>query len=686
MGWFRALKQRGRPAHEGAIAACLGAIAAYSQPGIGLAPLMPVGLIALAFLAAQARSFLGAAWIGFAFGVAISGVVTIGSLDWAPIVPIALTLIGTFLYSVPQAMLARAAGRHSFGIGAFAATAAAWSLILKADDLLGFPTKGEGLSAMASAPLLMASARLWGSNMVCGILVAGSLGCGVRLAQSSGRTWREISSALEPILAALSLLLVGSGIAHLTAAPKSATLTVGIPQMNVPSAYFTHRQYVPELEDAFEDVFSRQLERLQGVDLLALTETFDGSFPLLVPRLRQRFQSYARLQQQAVLLSSYLPSENGGLYNAVGGIDAQGRLVGVHRKVNLAPFGEVEFEHGNTFRPLPLLSGARVGVLICQESVLTEGPYALAKNGANLLVGPTSDVTFGSGLLTFEHLALARMRAIETGRALIWASAAGPSGAVDRWGEFTRAGPFREAAAVRVSADLHDDMTPFLRTVWLWPSVSALILIGLALRSKGPRQLMPAPGPPVGTVRGLAELALSLALAFVLSIGSGGAIELANGTPERARRSMWQLLHPGQQYLGTTSLERFRTDIAQSDRSALAYYLGHYGQRAAVAPRSRSTAPSSLHDLALELNQTWAFPTREQPLDFDSAPRIGALVRTKAGEFGVTTSNRFHEIWLFLPTNVEVRHLTPAEARALLESTCLVPAGDLELNRAETTK
>ncbi len=464
-GFLKVLQRRGRPAHEAALALGAGALAAYGQPGIGLAPMMPIALIALSFWAARARSFFAAARIGIAFGLGIFWVITISSREWTLLVPIVLTLVGTGLYALPQTLLAHAVSRRSFGLAAFCATAAVWKLCMDAGDYLGFPTKGEGLAAIAGAPVLMAGARLVGSSLVCGIMVSGTIGCGVRLAESAPLRLARIPSALAPLTAALGLLLLASATAHISAPKAESVLQVGIPQMNVPSVYFAQRMQHPELTDAFEEVLAKQLRELADVDLLALTETYDGSYSLLVPKVRRRFQNYARQQQQAVLLSSYLAAEDGGIYNAVGSIDASGRLVAVHRKVNLAPFGEVEYEHGSAFRAAAILPGVRVGILICQESLLTEGPHALASSGANLLVSRRVTSLSTAGCSASNTWRWHRMRAIETGRSLVWASAGGPSGAVDRWGNFEAGGPLRGPAAVRASVELHDEVTPYLRTI-----------------------------------------------------------------------------------------------------------------------------------------------------------------------------------------------------------------------------
>jgi hypothetical protein len=163
---------------------------------------------------------------------------------------------------------------------------------------------------------------------------------------------------------------------------------------------------------------------------------------------------------------------------------------------------------------------------------------------------------------------------------------------------------------------------------------------------------------------------------WALAIGSAGAVEIVNGTPERAKRSALELLHRTVPYLGQGSLARFQTDFAHSASGALAYYLDYYGQRtlpSAVTPR---TVDPTLHDLAEELRVVQRFPTREQNYDFANPPRVPALLRTKAGEFCVATTDRARRVWLFTPTRADVQELMVGEAEALLGPSALVPGYD----------
>jgi apolipoprotein N-acyltransferase len=674
------LSGRGWPFRQAALALLAGALTAHGEPGVGLAPLFLVGLVAFAFLTARARSSLAAGSIGAFYGAAMFAVIMISSLDWGWIVPIALTLVGVALYGLPLALWSHWASRRIHGTVLFVATAAAWSLCMDVGDLVGFPSKCEALSAVAFAPVLMGGCRLFGSNVACGILMAGAVGCGTALARLSTRDLREMARALTPLGASLALLLAASGLARMSAPSASASVTVGVPQLNVPSDYFIQRQAVPERTDQLEERFSQQLRELGDVDLLALTETYDGTFPLQVPRLRERFRNYAKLQQQGLLLTSYLVGKAGGGLNAVGGIDANGALVGVHRKVNLAPFGEVELERGAGFHALPVLPNVRVGALICQEALLAEGSRALTRDGANLLVTTTSDISFGSGILGFGHLAAARLRAIEVGRAMVWASNGGPSGAISRWGDFRAAAPFREPAAAKMSVELFQDTAPFLRVSWLWPPLCAGLLLFFLLRSRARAALQPSTQRRLSTARGALELGLALALAAIATVASPATVEAMSGDGARARQAVLELVGRAGSDLGPTTLARFHTDAEHSAQGALAFYLDYYGDRRLPSSVELTAANPTLRDLSRELTVTEDFPTREVVLNFKALPRASALVRTKAGEFGVLTSNSLNVVGLFLPTQSRQTQLTYAQARLLLEPTALLPENDPSLD------
>jgi hypothetical protein len=302
---------RGRGLRVAAQAAIAGTLIAFGEPGVGCTPLLLLGLIALATLAARASSARAAAGIGAISGLSAAGAVTIAGANWGIPVAVALTCLGVALYAVPQALLAYWVSRHFSGLRAFVFVVATWSLCIGLGELIGFPMQGEALGAVASVPLLLSSARWFGIDILCGVMIAGSICCGIELARAD-ELKTKLQRALLPLLASGTLLLVLGTAARLQAPGASASIAVGIPQMNVPSEYFKLRQAIPERRDAFEALFSEQVQALRDADLLVLSETYDGAFPLLVPSLRRGFESHARLQRQAVLITSYLVADDGG--------------------------------------------------------------------------------------------------------------------------------------------------------------------------------------------------------------------------------------------------------------------------------------------------------------------------------------------------------------------------------------
>lgn len=68
-----------------------------------------------------------------------------------------------------------------------------------------------------------------------------------------------------------------------------------------------------------------------------------------------------------------------------------------------------------------------VGVLICFEIAVDQVPRQLVNGGAEVIFSQTNNSDFGTSDEAYQQLAIARIRAIETGRALVNISTVGPS-------------------------------------------------------------------------------------------------------------------------------------------------------------------------------------------------------------------------------------------------------------------
>lgn len=123
-------------------------------------------------------------------------------------------------------------------------------------------------------------------------------------------------------------------------------------------------------------------------------------------------------------------------------LDPSGRLLSQYDKIHLVPFGEYiplkqwlgfaetltaeagDFVAGTRF-VVTKLPGGRVSALICYEAIFPELSRRFVEEGAEGLVNISNDGWFGSSGARYQHLLMARMRAIENARFLLRATNTG---------------------------------------------------------------------------------------------------------------------------------------------------------------------------------------------------------------------------------------------------------------------
>jgi apolipoprotein N-acyltransferase len=152
-------------------------------------------------------------------------------------------------------------------------------------------------------------------------------------------------------------------------------------------------------------------------------------------------------------------------------LDPSGEVVERYRKNRLVPFGEYvplqplftvggryvaklvrevsDFSPG-TEATTGLVDRHRIGGYICYEAIFPDLVRRFTAEGAELLVNVTNDAWYGTTSAPYQHLAMARFRAVENRRYMVRAANTGISAVVDPWGrvlEETRL--FERAALVR---------------------------------------------------------------------------------------------------------------------------------------------------------------------------------------------------------------------------------------------
>jgi apolipoprotein N-acyltransferase len=204
------------------------------------------------------------------------------------------------------------------------------------------------------------------------------------------------------------------------------------------------------------------------------------------PRFQKALAAIA-LQTQAPLvvgnIGSDFAGEDGGwhFYNSALIVGADGARVGRYDKIHLVPYGEYipfknlfsfahkltgrvsEFTRGDQ-RKVFILSSQngqrhRYGVFICYEAVFADEVRHFAQLGAEVLVNISDDGWYGDTSAAWQHLNMARMRAIENRRWILRDTNTGVTAAIDPYGRVRQSIPRHVVDALPAQFGFRDDIT-----------------------------------------------------------------------------------------------------------------------------------------------------------------------------------------------------------------------------------
>ncbi len=189
------------------------------------------------------------------------------------------------------------------------------------------------------------------------------------------------------------------------------------------------------------------------------------------------------LPQRAILLTGTVRAEFGPdrrlqrVFNSLVAIDPAGEVRGVADKNHLVPFGEymplsgllpirlvqggMDFTPGQSLEPIRVGSVPPFGTLICYEVIFPA--QVVPRERPDWLVNVTNDAWFGISAGPWQHLAAARLRAVEEGLPLARAAQTGISAVFDARGrEVARTG-LGEAGVLLAPLPAPLAPTPFAR-------------------------------------------------------------------------------------------------------------------------------------------------------------------------------------------------------------------------------
>ncbi|RUS60250.1 apolipoprotein N-acyltransferase [Pseudorhodobacter sp. E13] len=425
----------------------LGAVMALGQAPLGLWWLTLPAFAAALHLIAQAQSWGRAAWLGWFLG----GGYFLVSLSW--IVEPFLIDAETYAWMIPFVLVLM-----PFGMGLF------WALAAGLGHRL--PQRLAALAVMFAAAELLRSylftgfpwaliGHIWVDTPVAQLAAfAGPIGLTLLTAAIAA----AIASARVGPVAAAALALGGAyifGAATLNTPipPRAAPAIVRLVQPNA-------EQHLKWEADRAHFYFQRQLDltaaRKDGPppDLVVWPET---SVPYLLNDNEGVLAAIARAGQGAQVAVGIQRVEGNRGFNSLAVISAEGRATHIYDKFHLVPFGEyipfgdlafdlfgisafaaqqgAGYSAGSGAALLPL--GTRLGTalpLICYEAVFPQDLRA-APGRADWILQITNDAWFGKLTGPWQHLAQARLRAIEQGLPLLRAANTGVSAVIDARGQ-----------------------------------------------------------------------------------------------------------------------------------------------------------------------------------------------------------------------------------------------------------
>ncbi len=476
----------------------LGAVMATGQAPFGLWWITLPALAALTALITRAPGPKTAAWLGLFggagyFALALSWLIQPFLIDaathgWMAPFAVVLMAFGLALFWAAAAALAtRFTGPRRTLVLALTLTLAEF---LRGHVLTGFPWALIG-HIWIDTPMAQLAALLGPTGLTLLTTLMAAL---------------PIAFRARGLVAAAALLAATTafGAARLDQKdPPARPLTIRLAQPNADQ----QSKWDPERARFYFDRLLDYSAALPAPDLVIWPET---SVPYLLDRNPELAAVLADAGQGATLAVGIQREDSGRFFNSLAVITPDARIAAIYDKQHLVPFGEyIPFgdlayslfgltafaaQQGNGYAPGPgpsiLDLGRVIGrvlPLICYEAVFPQD-LLNAPGRPDWILQITNDAWFGTLTGPYQHLAQARLRAIEQGLPLVRVANTGVSAVIDAKGRVIATIPLGKAAFLDASLPAALPPTPYAR----FGEAPALVLLaGLAaaLLTRRPRRL-----------------------------------------------------------------------------------------------------------------------------------------------------------------------------------------------------
>jgi apolipoprotein N-acyltransferase len=482
----------------GVVAGLIGLVVFPTENIWILAPLIPM----LTYLAVLGLRFWPAVLVGFISGQAFY----ISHIEWislylGPIPLIALSTTVSIYHALGAGLAAwlfRSFDSKGKKIIPFALLLASiWTL--REFGANNFPYGGFPWSrlSMTQSESFMASWVWWGGMSLLSFVIAfiGSVFALLILSRSGRHLLRPallgvMVAILVPLLTPIGLTTTFQGEKVIAAVQGNAR--AGLFSREAPGTILQNHL------DASEIV----LQSGREIDLLVWPENASDLDPLRSPQARAKINALSN-QLDAPFVFGTITKRGDKTFNSTILWTPEVGPVDFYDKKQPVPFAEYapDREFWRMFAPelidmIPRgysfgtrdgiyeISDFTAGTLICfeiaEDSILRE----LAFSGAQVILSQTNNADFGYSDETFQQAAIARLRAIETGRAVVNISTVGLSAIYLPNGKVLSEVEWYTPAAMIESVPLYSGLTPgvVIGSVFDW--VNALVVVGFSILTK----------------------------------------------------------------------------------------------------------------------------------------------------------------------------------------------------------
>jgi apolipoprotein N-acyltransferase len=289
--------------------------------------------------------------------------------------------------------------------------------------------------------------------------------------------------------------------------PETGELTVAAVQGNANAGLFANAERGTFLKNHLEaTALLVSHPQKEEIDFILWPENASDLNPQANILALVQIQEVVSIYQVPIILGAITESD-GAVFNSSLYFDVEGSQADQYDKKRPVPFAEYvpDRQFWNQLAPDLIglvsrdyafgtrdgifeLDGNQLGVLICFEVAIDDIGRELVAGGAQIILSQTNNADFGRSDETFQQAALARLRAIETGRTVVNISTVGVSRIFLPDGEIISELPIFEPGVMVEKVPLRSSITPAMAISPYFDLIVNLAALGLLVVAIG-RQL-----------------------------------------------------------------------------------------------------------------------------------------------------------------------------------------------------